>query len=258
MVVQKRAVRFFSVDTLLRRGSLFLSLGALGLALPGLAGQTGRRVRVPDNSDWWSFSRGSDFEEGTQSRVQERELATSNFQVLGITLGENMHSNAARKLGKVTIVERGDASTGRSQACYTSAGAEDRVYLIFEQDEVGYTYYLFAGGHSWEGADYCLASKAIFRSMATGSGLRLGQTPAEVIAILGKPTKWRKNGLAYSFSIRKKTSPQDLKEARERNPDMSEKDIQERYGYYDLATAVDAEFEDSKLTYLAVSKAETN
>ena len=255
MVVRKLAVRFFSVDTLVRPGSLFLLLGALSFAFPGLAGQTGRLVHMPDNSDWWSSPLNSNFEESMEP--QKRELAKTNFQVLGITLGENMLSSAARKLGRVTIVERGDASTGRSQACYTSAGAEDKVHLIFEEGEVEYTFFLFAGGPTWEGANYCLASKAISRSVATASGLRLGQSPAEVIAILGKPTNQRKNVLVYSFSVRKKASPQDLKEARERNPDMSEKEIQEHYGYYDLGTGVVAKFADSKLIYLAVSKVES-
>jgi hypothetical protein len=227
----------------------------LGLPATGPATQTTDTVRLHDNSDWWSETRNPDSDGDV--KTEKRELARTNFQVLGINLGETMFSRAAAQFGKATTVERGDASTGRQQVCYASSGAQDRVHLIFEQGEVGYTLYVFADGPTWEGADRCFVSKAISRSLATASGLRLGMTPAQVIAILGKPTKWRENQLIYSFLVRKKTSPKDLKEARERNPDMSEKDFQANHGYYDLGTGVVAKFVNSRLTYLAVSKVES-
>jgi hypothetical protein len=245
--------RFSRVGQLARWGSLFL---LLGFPLAGPATQTDDAVRLNDNSDWWSTSRSPDSDESI--KPQERELARPNFQVLGVNLGETMFSRAAAKLGKAATIERGDASTGRRQVCYSSPGIQDKVHLIFERGEVEYTFYLFSGGPNWEGSDRCVNSKAISTSLVTASGLRLGLTPAQVIAILGKPTKQRENELVYSFSIRKKTSPQDLKEARERNPEMSEKDFQENFGHYDLGTGIDAKFVASKLTYLAVSKVESN
>jgi hypothetical protein len=247
------AVRLLKVGHFARWAFLFL---LLGFPLRGPATQTDDAVRLQDNSDWWSIRRNSDSDESI--KPQERELARPNLQVLGVNLGETMFSRAAAKLGKAAVIERGDASTGREQVCYASPGGGGKVYLIFEKGEVGYTFYLFADGPAWEGADRCVASKTISRSLATASGLHVGQTPTQVMAILGKPTKRLENELVYSFLVKKKTSPQDLKEARERNPEMSEKDFQENYGYYDLGTGVDAKFIDSKLTYLAVSKVESN
>jgi hypothetical protein len=191
-------------------------------------------------------------------KPQERELASTNFQVLGVTLGETMLSHAESKLGKATVVQRGDASTGRQQVCYSSPGTPQQVHLIFEEEEVGYAFYLFTDGRTWQGVERCVASKAISQSLGTASGLHLGMTPAQVIATIGQPTKRAKNELLYAFSVRKKTSAKDLKEARERNPEMSEKDFQANYGYYDLGSGILAKFVDSKLTYLAVSKVETN
>ncbi|HTV60309.1 MAG TPA: hypothetical protein VMJ93_15660 [Verrucomicrobiae bacterium] len=209
-----------------------------------------------DNSDWWSINRGPDSDENVQT--QEREFTSSNFQVLGIKLGDTMFRVAAAKLGKATIIERGDASTGRRQVCYASPGNRNKVHLILEQGEVEYTFYLFADGPTWEGADRCVDSGAISTHLATASGVRLGQTPAQVIAILGDPTVKRENELIYSFSVKKKTSAQDLKEARERNPHMSNKDFQETYGSYNLGAGILAKFMDSKLTYLEVSSVESN
>jgi hypothetical protein len=246
-------VRLSKVSHLARWGSLLL---LLGLPLAGPATQTDDTVRLKDDSDWWSENRSPDSDESI--KTQEREVARTNFQVLGVNLGETMFSRAAVKLGKATTIERGDASTGRRQACYASPGTQDKVHLIFEQGEVEYTFYLFADGTAWEGADRCVDSEAISMNLATTSGLHLGQTPAQVIAILGNPTKRRENELVYSFSVKKKTSPQDLKEAKQRHPEMSDKDFQETYGYYNLGAGIHAKFVDSKLAYLAVSKVESN
>ena len=123
---------------------------------------------------------------------------------------------------------------------------------------MGLTFYLFIGGAAWEGSDRCKASKAISIDTATASGLHLGQTPSQVIAILGSPTKGSKKELIYSFLVKKKTSAEDLKEARRLHPEMNEKDFLENYGTYDLGEEIRAKFVDSKLVYLAVLKVETN
>lgn len=218
--------------------------------------QIDNTVHLSDNSDWWSINRGTDSEEDTST--EDRELAPSTLQILGIRLRENMFERAAARLGKAAVIVRGDASTGRRQVCYMSAGTHTKVYLILERGEIGSTFYLLTNDQTWEGSDLCIASNAISVRLATPSGLHLGMSPSQVVAILGKPTKRRENQLVYSFSTRKKASIEDLKEARERNPDMNEKDFQANYGYYDLGTGVEAKFANSKLIYLAVSKVESN
>lgn len=239
------------------RSFLVLSTFCFLLSLAASGGQRDdNTVRLYDNSDWWSINRATD--SGEEIATQERELGWRTLQILGIELGENMFDRAAARLGKATIIERGDASTGRHQVCYVSAATQAKVYLIFEKAEIGSTFYLFTGGPAWEGADRCAESKAISNRLATTSGVHLGMSPSQLVAILGKPTKRHEGQLVYSFLTRKKTSPEDLKEARERNPDMDEKDFHANYDYYDLGTGVEARFTNSKLTYLAVSKVESN
>lgn len=242
-----------SISQLATWAFLFL---LLVLPFEGFATQADDTVRLTDNSDWWSTNRSPD--SGEETKTEARELPASNFRVVGISLGDTMFSRAAAKLGKATIVERGDASTGRRQACYVSSGGQDKVHLVFEQGELDYTFYLFADGPAWEGADHCVESNALSSQLATAAGIHLGQTAAQVIVILGKPTKRLEDELLYSFSVRKKTSPEDLKEARQRNPEMSDKDFEETYSHYYLGAGVVAKFKDSKLTYLAVSKVESN
>lgn len=223
--------------------------------LPCSPTQSDDAIRLQDDSDWWSTSRSPD--SYGDVKTEQREFATSTFQILGISLGETMFNRAAVKLGRAVNVERGDASTGRRQVCYTSFGDQDNVHLIFEQGEVGYALYLFSGGPDWEGADRCLATKAVSRNLATMSGVHLGQTPAQVVAILGRPTQRREDELVYSFLLRKKTRPEKRQALRQQEPQMSEKEFEETYGYFNLGASLVAKFKSSKLTYLAIYKVES-
>lgn len=234
----------------------FLMVAPFGFSDPRHSPQISNRIRLEDNSDWWSESRT--LSSDPRLRIQKREPAVANFQILGIDLGFDMLSSAATRLGKTTIVERGDAATGRAQICYVSTEDSGKVHLIFEQDEVGFTLYLFAEGPDWRGSDRCKPSNLISRNLSTASGLHLGQSPSQVMAILGRPSKQGKNELVYSFLVTKKMPPEELKQIRKQHPEMSEDAFHKSFDYYDLSAGVDARFTDSKLTYLALSKAELN
>jgi len=221
------------------------------------AGQEQTTVRLEDNPDWWSGRSLADSYEPIQP-PQERELPSSNFQVLGIELDDAMFDRAATKLGKATHVERGDASTGRDQVCYVSTGGNEKVYLIFERGEVDFTFFLFTGGPSWNGIDRCVASNLVSLSSSTASGLHLGLTRAQIIAILGPPTSRSANELNYSVHVRKKLPPAELRELRQQHRDLSDGEFMENYGEYDLNAGVDLKFVHSKLSFLCISKSETN
>lgn len=209
-----------------------------------------------DNSDWWSGLRTLDSAEGITA--QKRVPAVSNFRILNVSLDEDMFNKAAAKLGTTEKIQRGDAASGREQACYVSPGNTKQVHLIFEQGEVDYSFYLFLDGPDWQGSGKCLSSPLVSKKLSTASGLRLGQTSSEIMRVLGKPSVRRKNELIYSFLVKKRNSAKDLKEARIRHPEMSEQEFHANYDYYDLSVGIDARFVHSKLTFLAVSKAETN
>jgi len=116
----------------------------------------------------------------------EARASRFNFQILGLKLNDEIFGKASAKLGKATIVQRGDASTGRSQICYSSPGKRGKIYVIFEKGEVNDAFYMFSGGPDWQGSDLCINSNLITSSLSTASGLRLGQTVAQVRGILGK------------------------------------------------------------------------
>ncbi len=210
---------------------------------------------MSDDSDWWSQLRTGG--NGETIHVEEREAAPSNFQILGVDLADNPFSKAAAKLGKAPIVERGDGAAGRSQVCYVSPQSSKKIYLVFENGEITDSFYLFAGGPDWKGSDLCAKSSFVNKDLSVGSGLRLGQTPAEVRGILGEPSAVIKDKLIYSYGIEKKSSAEDLDNQRRQHPELSEEDVRRNFESYYLSVYIEARFSQSSLVYLALSKGET-
>ena len=190
--------------------------------------------------------------------VQKREPAKSNFTILGVDLSDDDPlEKATAKLGKAQLVVRGDASTGRHQICYVSANDRPTVHLIFERGEVSDSFYLFAGGPDWGGSNACAKSKLLKENVSVASGIHLGQSPADVKAILGKPSVVAGDKVIYSFAVEKATPEKDFDRLRKEHPELNEDALRSNYGFYSLAVYVEARFKQSKLTYLAVLKTET-
>lgn len=227
----------------------FLLLLAVASAQNGPPGYTS------DNSDWWSFIGRPESDEAIPEK--HREPSSANFKILGLSLSdEDILKAAAAKLGKASVVQRGDASTGRSQACYASIEEQGRIHLIFEEGEVNEVLYLFEDGPDWKGSDLCFKSSLITKRLSVASGLRLGLTPAEVKTILGKPSVATSNRLIYNFGVQKKTSAADLEKVKQAYPRLSEEELQRNYGFYSLSAYIEARFTSGKLSYLAVSRLE--
>lgn len=225
------------------------------MLIPMPRAQSNPSGQMSDDSDWWSKLRmgGS----GQTIHVEEREAAASNFQILDVDLADSPFTKAAAKLGKASIVKRGDGAAGRSQVCYVSSQGPEKIHLVFENGEITDSFYLFAGGPDWKGSDLCVKSSFVSKNLSVASGLRLGQTPAEVRDILGNPSAVIKNKLIYSYGIEKKSSTEDLDNQRRQHPELSEEDVRRNFESYYLSVYIEAKFSQSSLVYLAVSKGET-
>ncbi len=238
--------------------SNFCSLLLFMLCFQQLFGQTPPQqrttIRLDDNSDWWSITKGFPF--GQDAKEQRRSILGANFRISGITLDEGLLKHAMDRLGAAKTVKRGDAGESRDQLCYVSNGENPNTYLIFETGEVNYAFYLFQG-KPWKGSDNCQQTDLVSSKLSTGSGVHLGQSPADAMAILGKPSRQRADGLVYLLSARMKNTPANLQKIRKQHPEMSEKEINDNFGVYDLTATVVLKFTDSKLTYIAISKSET-
>jgi hypothetical protein len=243
-------IRFLS-----SRSALWIFIVAANI-LPLLAGtlQTVPPGYTRDNSDWWSYTRRPEADDKTVS--QKREPPASNFQILGFKLNGEAFDKATAKLGKATVVQRGDASTGRSQICYSSLGKRPKTYLIFEKGEVNDAFYLFSIGPDWKGSELCTESNLVTTNLSTASGLQFGQTSAQVRAILGKPSFVADDKVIYSLGVETKTSAADFENLKQRNPQLSGEELHRNYDFYTLGVYIEARFADGKLVYLAISKTE--
>lgn len=212
------------------------------------------QVAPPKKSDAFAVT-----ENGRHIRVQQGELPTGNFQIAGVNLArdQDVLEQAARILGRAKTTATGDASTFQKTACYRSADADDPTVLLFSNGEVDYSFEL-TSNHALANKARCLPSPKIIRSLATGSGLRLGETPAHVIALLGLPTRRTRNNaldrtvLVYDFETKKKTAPRDFVKMREKHPDMTEHDLDVNFGSYSLEETMQATFESGSLLDLRV------
>jgi hypothetical protein len=217
----------------------------------------GRTQYLADDSDWWSMLRADDNEKGVA--WQNREPPAGILRILGIDLDENWdNSQLFGKIGPATTVQRGDAGTGRAQTCYRSEASHGDIHLIFERGEVTENYYLFQGGPPWNGESLCAPSNLITKSIRNEAGLGLGETRQQVMELLGKPSLSTPSGLVYFFSLQKKTSAEDLKNIRKTHPHMSEKELEEKFGSYDLWFEVGVRFRNSKSNYVGVLWGETD
>jgi hypothetical protein len=192
---------------------------------------------VSDNSDWWSLYVGNS--QKMRVEVQQRVPAPSNFLVLGIPL-ESIDSHYFRdvfaKLGEAKVTSRSDGADYRDQICYVSSGGAEKVHLIFERGEILHSFYLFSGGSDWTGSDRCVSSALISVDLGTAAGIHLGQSRKEVETILGRPSATYEERTLYSFEG-------------ERTKDAL---------VWTIDVRIDTRFENSKLTYLAVTRSEVN
>jgi hypothetical protein len=141
----------------------------------------------------------------------EKRFDTNNFKILGLSLTTLGFDDVAARLGKAAVVERGDASYSRSQACYFSGSGSDTIHLIFEGGEGGSsTVYIFRGGPDWKGSNLCVRSNRVSSDLATGTGLRLGLSRAEVEAILGKPDSVHGNRVSYCRAFKRKATKEEF------------------------------------------------
>lgn len=171
-------------------------------------------------------------------------------------------------MGKFHTVASGDAASGLEEACYRSADANDSTHLVFGEGEVSRSFTLSSDGSAWKWKTPCKRSSKISRDIATVSGIHMGQTQDQFIAILGLPTAHRRNikngqdDLVYELEARKKKSSREiallLQDELKQYPNLDMKIWNkklwiENNGYYDLSVSIRAKFMNNALIKLKVT-----
>lgn len=222
--------------------------------------QTKPEVAPPAKSDTYAIG-----DSGKKYRVQHREVAGTNFRISGVDLAsdEEVLQQAAKLFGKTPTISSGDAATFNEAACYRSATKDDNTYLIFGRGEVDSSFILSSDSSVWKGNHTCEQSVKITSSVATDSGLHLGLTKEQVIAILGSATRRSQkiqqhtDTLIYSLETKKKTDPRKLarwwQQEIKKNPRANQAEFLDNYAFYDLGVEIEVKFTDDSLTSLIVS-----
>jgi hypothetical protein len=204
----------------------------------------GNAIYMRDDSDWWSIGR----EEGVDNEFEDEQAEPGDvpFSILGISLmpqrGVDWFSRIEGSLGRAKEVRRGDAASGRRQLCYRSQ--RDGVNLVFERGEVDFSFYLFSDGQTWNGIQYCAASRKVMKDLSTQNGLRLGLSEAETKAILGDPTETEGDKRWYRFRAHR-LAPSGAQGVNELED-------------WDISETVGLRFSEHHLIYLAVARSEVN
>ncbi len=245
-----------------KAATLFLCL-LTPVSVVRLYGQDKPQVAPPAKSDSYATN-----EHGGKIRIQHREVAGANFQIAGVDLTArgDFFTRVFGVLGKVTTVWSGDGADSNHEACYRPVEENDRTHLIFGEGEVDESFTLSSDGSSWKWKTPCKRSSRITRSLASASGLRLGQTQEQVIAILGLPTSRSRNlqngrdELVYELESKRDMSSRELapilEDELKRHPNLDQRAFIKNYGFYSIEVSIHAKFVNVALTNLTVSWSE--
>jgi len=230
----------------------FSLAAALLLSIPVLVlAAQAAHYNLQDASDWWSV-----LNENFSRTVLKLRLPTpsEDLRILGVSVGENQFHELAERLGEAPVVTRGEPDTGRTQVCYMSPEENDRVYVAFEEGPISHALYLFRSRRPWAGSEHCAATKEVSATLATGSGVHLGLSRREVLAILGQPSLVEEDRVVYNRGTLERTPADQLQQIRKQLPGLSAQQAEELYGSFNHTVYMEARFLDRKLSYLAVAE----
>lgn len=214
-----------------------------------------------DNSDWWSLFNGNsklyDDQQWKAARVR-RNPAVSLTQIAGVSFipnPKNKVSPITQKFGEARAVNRGDASTGREQVCYTST-IFPNTFLIFEGGELIDSAYLFQDERSWNGRDACTKSVLVSPRLKIAGGLRLGQSLSAMEAVIGKPSRRIGNEALFLFERWTPRSKEELEKIHLHQAQMEDDEFLKRFRYSKVSISVLTRFRNSQLVYVVVSQSD--
>ena len=226
----RNAVEYSGLRIVLAFLFLLPSLPSLGWSQDELldlsTGAKPKQVRIADDGDWWSTVR-DDGGSLSIAKSFRRYPSEGNFRIAGVSIrADDWEAQVRKKLGPATEVDRGDASTGRSQWCYRSSTGDQ--FLVFEAGEVTIGFYLLSHPRSWNGEQYCATVRDLGKFARTASGLHLGMTQKETVKLLGNPAKRHGKYFLYSFESRHKTTDSERKRLRE-GQQISDEEFERNY-----------------------------
>jgi hypothetical protein len=123
---------------------------------------------------------------------EPKRFDARNFEILGITLGKSEDAELTPILGPAAAQA---IDPEESVRCYVSTG-RDHTILEFVDWLGTLVEFRFFPGTS-RATSRCASTSRVSDVLATGSGLKLGMSRTEVVALLGRPTKVQRDDYVY-------------------------------------------------------------
>lgn len=157
------------------------------------------RVIAWDDSDWWSLSSiHNEYKQDGKTLWQQPSPLVLN--IAGITLGPGMEKQAEAKLGNATYLERHSGGSIRESICYRSDKEPPTAYLVFELGRASHAFYLMAGdAPPWGDMGLCVKTPIVTKTLSTPTGLHLGLTREQLIAMLGQPSAQHPTSMMWKY-----------------------------------------------------------
>jgi len=133
------------------------------------------------------------------------KLDRHDLTVLGVTLGSSTLAQVESKLGKAMLFKIGRKEEADKAVCYRSVSNEDDTILVFYFGALGgwtdVTQISVSKSRAlpWSTAR-CVSNSSVSRNLEVLRKLKLGSLTADVVRVLGSPSRTAKNGLSYYFS----------------------------------------------------------
>jgi hypothetical protein len=147
------------------------------------------------------------FSAATRAAPEGPKLDSKNFEVLGIRLGGSEIGDVERILGPAPV--RQAIHIEEASRCYASR-ANDWTILEFDNWLTNVVEFRIYQG-SPQSINQCAKSSLVSNSLSTASGLKLGMSRREVVALLGPPSKMEGDDLIYESSSDRPPTPEEVK-----------------------------------------------
>lgn len=181
--------------------------------------------------------------------IRHEMINDDHITILGFIVGKHSLLDVQNELGEVDALPRKEHAP--EQICYVSVRPSERTIIIFESGPLGGWKYLTAFSLVSEKSDFkyvqlCKKTSLVSPDIATKSGLKLGMSKEDLMAIMGKPSKIIDDNYFYLYDFQSKMTPEEIKLIGSTS-----------YPYFDVSSAVFAKFDKSKLIEITISKVES-
>ncbi|SRR6266571_4815775 len=179
------------------------------------------------------------------------EIPSQTFSINNATVGVTTLDEIRKTYGEAKPSKVGPGDGADETICYTSSSPKGRSFVIFETGAMGgWTQITGFRISTLRQSGNCFSTKIDIGALATGNGVKLGQSLVDFEKAI--PVEFKRLGseLTYEAVSRRAATQEELKKLRAKWPD-------EKRDYFDVTINLIAKFKDNRLIDFYVHKIES-